>query len=591
MPKKIYLFLPILLIIVAGCLVYANSISGKFIWDDELILLAKNNINIKELFQPWRFFSKDIRDIGMGAAARQYYFYRPAQVFSYIVDSYIWNWNPVGYHITNILIHILAGLSIYWLINILFRDNLISLFTSLLFIVNPIHTESVAYITGRADPLAALFILLSFIFYLKYLRSGNVLTFSAMCLAYVLAVLSRENSLILPLIFLLYHYAFKEKVKIIPFSCVSAIAIVYAVARITTLKSILPHLSAASTVLQRLPGFFVAMTNYVKLLFLPLDLHMEYGSRLFSFADPRAILGVFIVSVLLIFAFVKRKTKNLTFFSICFFFITLMPQSNLYPMTAYMAEHWLYLPSIGFFLIVGSGISYLYKKRSFNIIALAILAGLVASYSYLTIKQNLYWTDPITFYERTLRYVNDSPRIYSNLANIYYGRRMYKEAAPLYEKAITLDSSFAEAYNNLGAALYYLGRGEEAVNMINKAILYAPDFADAYKNLGDIYINSKRYEEAVGMYKNAIALNPNFIDAEYNLGYAYLRLGRYDEAIEFFNRVLAVSPDNAIARINIAVAYYSVGKYELAIKHCDAAVDLGYKVYPQFLELLEKYRK
>ncbi|GAF76422.1 unnamed protein product, partial [marine sediment metagenome] len=145
--------LAIVLIIILGFVVYSNSLNGKFIWDDEYLI--KNNVYIRSFSYLPKIFSEDI---GTGAE-KKYYFYRPLQMITYMIDYSLWKLNVRGYHLTNTLLHILAALTIYWLINILFGDRPLSLFASLFFVAHPIHTEAVAYISGRADPLALLFML------------------------------------------------------------------------------------------------------------------------------------------------------------------------------------------------------------------------------------------------------------------------------------------------------------------------------------------------------------------------------------------------------------------------------------------------
>ena len=164
-------------------------------------------------------------------------------------------------------------------------------------------------------------------------------------------------------------------------------AFIYIVLRLTVLRFLLPHISRSTTLFQRIPGFFVAITNYIRLLFLPLNLHMEYGAKLFYLTNPQAIIGILILSSLLIYAFRIRNSK-LTFFSISWFFVALLPLSNLYPINAYMAEHWLYLPSIGFFLLLSQGLNYLYTNKNLKVFTAILTITLLIFYSSLTIKQN-----------------------------------------------------------------------------------------------------------------------------------------------------------------------------------------------------------
>lgn len=188
--KKSTVILSAIVIIILGFAVYANSLNGQFVWDD--IHLVKENKFVKDWSNLEKLFKTDIRE----GAGRRGNAYRPVQMITYMIDYSVWKLNERGYHLTNTILHILVALSIYWIINIIFRDNLVSLLTAALFVVHPVHTEAVSYISGRADPLSFLFMLLAFIFYIKNLNSRSLIAFICMLLSYVCAILSKESSFI-----------------------------------------------------------------------------------------------------------------------------------------------------------------------------------------------------------------------------------------------------------------------------------------------------------------------------------------------------------------------------------------------------------
>ena len=162
--KKRAKIVPIILIIILGSVIYSNSLNGAFIWDDDT--LVKENLYIRNWSNIGKFFAGNIStDKSPG-----FKFYRPFQMITYAIDYSLWKLNVKGYHLTNILLHISVALLLYWLVNILYGDRLFSLLTSIFFVTHPIHTEAIAYISGRSDPLSAFFMLLCFIFYVKILR-------------------------------------------------------------------------------------------------------------------------------------------------------------------------------------------------------------------------------------------------------------------------------------------------------------------------------------------------------------------------------------------------------------------------------------
>lgn len=521
----------VIIIIALGFVAYSDSMAGKFIWDDNSLIV--DNSVVKSWANIPGIFTKDNISTPTG---KTFHFYRPVQIITYMYDYSLWGLDPKGYHLTNILLHVLAALALFWFLNMLCHDSAVSFIASALFIVHPVHSEAVSYISGRADALSLSFMLVAFIFYIKGLERRNPFFYAVVFFSYALALLSRESAIIFPVLVLLYHYSFsgdggldnrkagrlKRKFSIILFTGIVAITVAYIAFRATSLKHLIPVYALSTTLTQRLPGFFVALANYIKLLFLPIGLHMEYGNKLFKFSDPIALAGVAVLIFLLALAFAARNRKRIVFFSVSWFLIALLPVSNLYPAGAYMAEHWLYLPSVGFFLIIAGAAAAIYKKRGLRIVSVGLVAMFMVFYCYLTAKQNAYWVEPVAFYETTLKHNLESPR----------------------------------AYN---------------------------DLAIAYEKAG-------KHREAIDVYTTMLSMDPKNPDVYVNLAAVYIVIGKNEEAVELCNRALAIQPENATAHNNLAVAYYVLRKYDLAIKHCDLAVAYGYKVKPELLELLKFYR-
>ncbi len=566
------LILSLIIIAALGFAVYANSTGGKFVWDDRYLIT--HDIYIKNLSYLPNIFKESI---GAGVAIKSTS-YRPVQMLTYMADYSVWKLNPFGYHLTNVLFHIAAALCIFWLINILFGNNLISLLTAALFVVHPIHTEAVSYISGRADPMALTFMLLAFVFYVKIgtvpqagvtTRWGLSLFLCSLC--YTLALLSRESSIALPFLILSYHYFFKKPVKlkrILPFFI---IALIYILFRSAILKSPLPHNLADTTLLQRLPGFFTAIFNYIKLLIFPFDLHMEYGPKPAGNIIFKAFAGILLLAALIFLAVKERDRNKPVAFAAAWFVITILPVSNIYPLNTYMAEHWLYLPSVGMFLMVAGAfnlvISNQVKKVKLtnltwlDITRLAITASgilaLIAFWSVLTIHQNISWRDPIVFYERLLKYAPASARLSNDVGLAYSELGRNDDALRLFKKAVEIDPAYANPYSNIATMYFYFGKRDEAIKFFKKAIEIDPNLPDPYNNLANIYQSMEKYDEAIELYKKAININPIYAEA-YN---------------------------------NLAAAYYYNKQYDLAVQYCDKAFSLGFKANPEFLKMLEQHRK
>lgn len=546
----------IILIIALGFTVYFNSLGGEYIYDDGDLI--KNNLYIKSWSNISKIFTRDI----FAGSARESNFYRPIQMITYMIDYSVWRLDVRGYHLTAVLLHILVAVSLYLLINALFDNRILAFFTSILFVAHPIHTEAVSYLSGRADPLCTLFILLSFFFYIRNISSGRPMWYILAFLSYIVACLSKEYSLILPALLLLYHFTFKKEIRISKFAPILVVTLIYIFLRATILKFPLSEGLYPSSLFQRLPGVFVAILDYLRLLFLPFSLHMEYGFRLFSFANPKVILGIVALSSLLIYA-TKERNNELVFFAISWFLITLLPVSNLYPINAYMAEHWLYLPSVGFFLILAKGLERLHNSERFRFLAIVFVVILLAFHSFLTIRQNNYWKNAVIFYERTLRYAPQKDRIYNNLGISYLATGNYNEAIKAFQKTVEANPKHKGVYNNLGIAYSRINEQGKAIEAYKKAIAVNPNVAQPYNNLGNSYAAIGNKEEAIRAYKKAIELNPNFAEAYNNLGTECLDV---EEAIKAYQKAIELNPDYANAYYNLSKVYSAIGRTEEAIE-------------------------
>ena len=537
------ILLSLIFIALAGFAVYINSLNGEFFWDD--YHLIRYNTQITNWDNLTRIFTSDM---GQGSTSR-YNYYRPLQTLIFMTEYRLWGLDVRGYHTVNILFHILTALCLYWLSFILFKNKQLSFIAGILFAVHPVHTEAVAYISGLAGPLVASTTILCVIFYIKTLKKPAATTYFLSIIFFILALLSKENSVMLPVLLAIYHYAFRERVRFKYFSPLILLAFIYVVLRITLLKSIAIYPSWLASCWQRIPGVFVSITNYLKLLVLPLGLHMDYGKLLFYFNDARAISGI-IFSISCVLYIVKRRENKLLSFSILWFFATLLPVSSIYPLAFYMAEHFLYLPSLGFFLILAKALSSERIKTLGKLLSLTI----IIFYALLTMQQNVYWQNPIAFYKNSLKYTPRSIKL----------------------------------HNNLGQEYAALGEFEKAIDCFKKVIKINPDIAEPYNNIGAMYVKTNKPEQAITYYKKAIELDRNNYIINYNLAKAYSLTGKTDDAICWYKKTLDINPSFYPAHKDLAFIYHELKMRDLALKHINKAIELGGEIPPESLELINE---
>lgn len=584
----------VLLIFALGVGVYATALTGDFIWDDEL--LVRDNIFVKDWsHRLGAIFSSSVSQ----GTSEKFIVYRPLQILSYAFDYHFWRLDPTGYHLTNIVLHVASALGIFWLMLLLFDKLALSLAAAALFVVHPVHTGAVSYISGRADPLALVFLLLAFIFYLKQMRGGKSFFFYAvMLIAYAASLLSRETGLVLPFLLLAYHGFLKQKPRFRLLAPIFLLAIAYIILRTTFLRSFLRDEAYTIQLGQRLPGVFVAFFQYMRLLFWPQHLHMQYSQRLFSYADPLFFIGAALVAGLAFFAWRGRRKDPVTSFGIAWFFIAWLAISNIFPLNAFMAEHWLYLPSIGFFLVLGHFFSIGFQDSKKRTWVLGGLVALVVFYGAGTVRQNAYWQTPQVFFERTLAYAPDSPRILRNLARIYQEQARYQEAAALYRRALAVTSQEPELYIDIGGVYEKMGDKEKASQEYQKALgLYRAEVARGqisavtHNNLGFIYAKAGDLQGARDAFQKAIAMDPYFVDAHNNLNAVAQREQTPQEVIAFYQKTAGLDPDAPEACYSLALAYEKLGQDEEALRFYEKAVALNPDYTKAYISLGGVYQK
>lgn len=509
-----------LFIVLVGFGVYANSWKGQFVFDD--LDLVRDNVLIRD---PHNFTKLFTQDVG-AAAGVPFYFYRPLLQVVWMADHALSHGGVAVYHASSTLFHVLAALALCWLITLLFADPPLSLAAALFFVVHPVHTEAVAYISSLADPLSAFFIFLCLAAYVKAEGPRWAWWTALSAVFYALGILSKEMTIVTLLLIGVYHLAFKARLRRPALAALAAITLAYGALRLFVFHSRVAHPPHLLGFVDRLKGFFAALATYARVLIFPHDLHMEYGTKIFAANDPSVVIGAALFAAAVIaFIILWRKQKtargSIYLFSLAWFFAALLPVANLYPINANMAEHWLYLPSVGFFLVLGSGFSFLWRKgresRIYRMTALGLSAALIAFYAFTTIRQNDYWYTPLGFYTRTLRYAPTSSRMHNNLGTIYKEKGDFDKAAVEYREALRLKPDTPEALINLGFIEAFQGHYNEARDSYEKALKLRPNLVIAHYNLAVVCQAQGFKTEAVAHYRRALELDPSYQRAKQQL--------------------------------------------------------------------------
>jgi protein O-mannosyl-transferase len=513
----------ILIIIILGFAVFANTFQNQMFWDDDDNIL--NNTFVHS-FSLDKFFSENLI-AGAGLSSN---YWRPALLTIFSLEWQLWDTSVFGYHFVNTSIHILAAIALFYLLFRLFKHKLLAFLTTLIFLVHPAQTEAVTYISGLGDPLSGLFIFLGIIFYLRFRDSGKASSdnwdyFGAIGM-YVLALMSKDSAVVMPALVALVDFFYlpkdlttKEKLKIVaraiwPFFVVFGI---YTLLRATSLNFINTfnlyneQNEFTSNFFARLFTFFSVIARYFALMLFPINLHFEkvipWATSLF--ASEKVFIGALITTGLLGIAFSQIKKSPVISFGIFWFLFRLFPHSNLLvPTSGLMHDHWLYMPLVGVFLAL-FWILLTYTNKSITVLITILM---LAFFSSQTIARNRDWKDPITFYNQTLEYSPDNYRVINNLGKSYAEANRQKEAIDIYTKAIELDPKVSVAHHNLGNSYLRTGQTEKAIEKFNEAIALQPDFIFSYNALAKYYLENGDYVKTRETYESFIPYAENPVE-------------------------------------------------------------------------------
>ena len=497
-------------------------------WDDE------DNILKNVYVQDWRYFGKYFSENLLAGAGLLSNLWRPLVLFSHSLEWHLWqNW-AVGYHLTNICLHLANTFLVFFLLKRWLKKPFLAWGVAIFFLVHPIQTESITYVSGRGDVLSAFFVLLGLFFYTETKFSLSFLNrrlFYLLTLgSYFLALLTKEISIVFPLYLLMVEiFVWQEKNKdktqyylnlsfrLLPFFLMSA---VYLFLRATVLNFqntfnlyneatfYTVHLSV------RIFTFLKVLIIYFGLLFCPNNLHMERTIEIpASFLSAPVMLGAVVLIGLISFSLFSWRRQSKYSLAIFWFLVGLIPTSGiLVPINNLLSEHWLYFPIIGFCLFWGLAASSLIRKFPRLNLPIGISVSILAVFFLiLTIRRNADWRTPITFYENVLQYNQKSVRIWNNLGMAYIKAGETEKALRAYQKAIELDTKqeSAATYHNLAILYQTLGQTEKAIKNYENALNIDGKFIFSYFPLANLYLEQKEPSLAISVLKKAAKIFPD----------------------------------------------------------------------------------
>ncbi len=610
-------------------LLYANTLGHEFALDDGIVIKENKHVKkgisgIPEIFSKHSFhgFFKKSGKEKVVAGGR----YRPMTLAFFACIYEIFGEDPAIYHFFSIAVYALLGIVIYQVLKKLFEKILLdkavpfAFFSAIIFIAHPVHTECIANIKGMDETASLLFSLIALWFSLEFIDHKKYLRLLFTSLAFMTALLSKENAIaylaIIPIAcYLLYAKDWKLLIPV--FVTLLITAFVFLVIRGSILgfnpfgsvsKELMnnPYLSYKNgenipmALAEKIGLISYSLFEYIRLLLVPHPLTHDYYPKQIPVLGPysiQSVLAYLIYSGLIIFAFLKFRKSPIASFSIACYLLPLVLVSNIFfPIGTNLGERFIFMSSLGFCIFVSFLLIRFFSKNGSH--ALYVLTPLLILYSIKTITRNPVWHDNATLFKSDIKISTQSAKLHNGLAGIYLERvrdskdtlevkQALIEAKKEAERAIEINPLYMEAHLQLGNSYYYSKNFEKAIEEYNFILQRTPEDEDAFKNLQyslrergrQIGLQNGDVAKAKDLIKKSLGMNPDDLEALMLMGIAEGSEGNTDNALYYFNQVLKKDPKNAQAYFNLGIAYRNVDQIIKSDSMFNKAVQLDSSIY------------
>jgi tetratricopeptide (TPR) repeat protein len=627
----------ILLLAGLTMLIYANSLRNEFVFDDGALI--QSNPQIRNLAQYAEVLKWDASRPITQASDRGTT-HRPLRTGLLAVQFALFGLEPAGYRMVNIVFHALNGVIVFSIVRVLLGMGP-AVVAALLFVVHPIQTESVAYISGQRDVLFTFFYLVGFWGFVRYRVTEQFPYLVLTALAYVMSLLTKEMAITLPVLCALY-----DCVRHLPGSEQGVTVPVWKAAWEGFRKVITryPWLYAGgTTALGVVLYYFVFVANpshqrtlyggglgptlntsarimahYLTQLVFPVTLNADYSNNAFPISngllDIRGVLAGLLVLGVGYGSICLLRINRWAALGIFWLFVTLLPVSQIVPHHELLAEHFLYLPIVGFCLVVGYGVNRGFAARRYTGAVVVAFISVIVLLGIRTVVRNRDWANQLTLWTKTVQTAPQSLRARINLAQSLKGGGRYEEALEQFRMHVTLEPRSSSGHVGMASTYHLMGRYAEATEHFRKAIeldrssvapivglaqVYAStgehdkaaelssralesQFRNeaSYRQLGDAFKGAGLHAQAVNAYRKGLELNPFDASLYTALGKTYTILGRHEEALKAYKDAVKRVSDSPISHTNLGAALLETGQIEEAIRAFQEALRLS----PQYAD-------
>ncbi|CAL8141337.1 unnamed protein product [Orchesella dallaii] len=616
-------------IVITCALCYYNSLNCGFVFDD--VSAIRDNRDLRPHTPLKNLFFNDFWGTSM-QKEQSHKSYRPLCVLTFRWNYAVHGLEPMGYHLVNAVLHAVVSV-LYFRVSTMFLTELGSFVAAMLFSVHPIHTEAVTGVVGRAETLSAIFFILAFTVYVKATVKRNITDWKLMpgcSLLVMVAMLCKEQGITVLAVCAVYEIFISQKLRmkdlvhllqtvlrgkgslpswISPVTqrmCALALtAMLLLLGRLLVMGSQLPIFtrfdnpaSVSETPTRQLTYNYLVALN-VWLLLFPCDLCCDWTMGTVplveSWWDPRNLvtLATYAVVFRLAQTALTRHTdrhSNLILFGLSLIVFPFLPASNLFfPVGFVIAERILYVPSMGFCLLVAYGWTRIYSsQKSRRKWCWLFLASLLLIHGTKTHIRNDDWESEYSIFMAGLRVNVRNAKLYNNVGHALESQGNYDEALYYFQKAVSVQSDDIGAHINVGRTYNNLKLYKEAEDAYLKAksllpkakpgesyqARIAPNHLNVFLNLANLIArNETRLEEADRLYRQAISMRADYTQAYINRGDILLKMNRTKEAQEVYERALFYDSSNPDIYYNLGVVYLEQGKPSQALAYLDKALD------------------
>ena len=576
-------FLVSLCLIVVIIVPYWQVINFDFVgYDDELYVTK--NLNVQKGFTAegvkWAFTSFHSAN------------WHPLTWLSHMLDCELYGLNPTGHHWTNVELHIVNTLLLFFILfkmtGVLWRSALVAA----LFALHPLHVESVAWISERKDVLSTFFGLLMFFAYYRYVKISGFKNYLLVIIFFGLGLMAKPMLVTFPFVLLLLDFwplqrlQFKDNTsppdeaarfdlqrffkliwEKIPLFVMAAIASVLTFIAQQSEGAVKPL--ELLPLIARIPNALVSYVTYALKTIWPSNLAVFYPHPGNSLPTWQIAVAILLITVAIFLSMRTLKEYPYIVVGLFWYLVTLIPVIGLVQVgDQAMADRYTYIPLIGLFIIISWGAFDFLKKWHYHMIILILSAiSVICVLAVCTFLQLGYWQNGITLFEHAIKVTNKNCVAHNNLGVLLSKEEKFDEAIFHYDEVLKIKPKDSKALYNKGCVLREKGNLDKAAFFFKKSLKIKPDNANAHNELAYILFVQGKLDEAISHYRNALKIKPDFTNACNNLANVLYLQGEIDKAVLLYKKVLRLDPENVDTHYNIGLFYKKQGKLKKAMTH------------------------